>query len=52
VAAVLREPKVRDDLLTRGFEPIGDTPDEFAAFIKASIAQTARIVKDARINLD
>jgi tripartite-type tricarboxylate transporter receptor subunit TctC len=29
-----------------GFEPIGNTPEEFAAFVKEDIARWAKLVKE------
>jgi hypothetical protein len=34
---------------TRGFEPIGSTPEEFDAQIKAEIEKWAKIVRDANV---
>ncbi|MET0630992.1 MAG: hypothetical protein ABWY92_09045 [Xanthobacteraceae bacterium] len=34
---------------TRGFDPIGSTPEEFDAQIKAEIEKWAKIVRDANV---
>ncbi|HEX3169075.1 MAG TPA: tripartite tricarboxylate transporter substrate binding protein, partial [Burkholderiales bacterium] len=36
-------------LLTQGFEPVGGTPAEFSAYIKAEIAKWAKVIKAAGI---
>jgi tripartite-type tricarboxylate transporter receptor subunit TctC len=43
---------VRDRLEAEGAEPIGNTPEEFAAMMKAESARWADVVKQASIKLD
>jgi len=49
---VLREPAVKERFRALGVEPVGNTPAEFAAFLKAETAKWARAVKKAGINLN
>jgi len=49
VVTVLREPAVRDNLVAGNTEPVGNTPAEFAAFIKEQIAKWAAVAKNAGI---
>jgi len=42
---VLQRPDVRERLAADGAYPVGNTPDEFAAHIKAEIARWAPVVK-------
>ncbi|MFN0162168.1 MAG: Bug family tripartite tricarboxylate transporter substrate binding protein [Burkholderiales bacterium] len=49
IVAVLRETAVRDKLLADNTEPVGNTPAEFAAFIKEQIAKWAAVAKNAGI---
>ena len=50
MARVIHEPGFRDKhLVARGHEPVADTPDEFARFLKEDRAMSARIVKDAGV---
>jgi tripartite-type tricarboxylate transporter receptor subunit TctC len=44
---MLSRPEVKERLATLGAEPVGNSPAEFAAFIRAEIAKWARIVKQA-----
>ena len=46
---VLGQPEVRDALGREGYEPIGDTPEQFAAVIKAEVARYAKLVRAAGI---
>ena len=41
---VLRLPDARERLISQGLEPVGDTPEQFGAFIKAEIAKWAKVV--------
>ncbi len=47
--AVLKEPSVRDRLIADNTEAVGNTPTEFAAFIKSQIAKWADVAKNAGI---
>ncbi|MGH8666797.1 MAG: Bug family tripartite tricarboxylate transporter substrate binding protein [Burkholderiales bacterium] len=44
---MLAQPDVKERLATLGAEPVGNSPAEFAAFVRAEIAKWARIVKQA-----
>lgn len=49
VATALRDPTVAKRIGAFGAEPVGSTPQEFAALVKADIATYARIVREANI---
>ena len=46
---VLQLPNVKELLVKDGAEPVGNTPEQFAAFIKAETIKWAKVVKDAGI---
>jgi tripartite-type tricarboxylate transporter receptor subunit TctC len=46
---LLRQPEVRAQVGRLGADPAGNTPDEFAAHIKAEIAKWAKVIKAAKI---
>jgi tripartite-type tricarboxylate transporter receptor subunit TctC len=48
----LNAPEVRERLLAQGANPVGDTPEAFAAFIRAESARWGKVVKDAGIRAD
>lgn len=52
VAAVLKQGEVRQLLVKQGFEAVGNTPAQFAAFIRAEIAKWAQIIREANIRAD
>jgi tripartite-type tricarboxylate transporter receptor subunit TctC len=42
-------PDLRERYLASGIEPVGNTPDQFAAEIRDDIAKWAKVVKAANI---
>jgi tripartite-type tricarboxylate transporter receptor subunit TctC len=48
----LRMPDVVRTLSAQGAEPVGNSPDEFGAFVKAEIAKWAQLVKAANMKSD
>jgi tripartite-type tricarboxylate transporter receptor subunit TctC len=52
VTKILRTPEVRQELATLGAEPVGDTPDEFAAFLRADAARWGKIIQEKGIRSD
>lgn len=49
---ILRVPEVRDRLQSMGIEIVGNTPAEFAAFMRAETAKWGRIVKESGAKID
>jgi tripartite-type tricarboxylate transporter receptor subunit TctC len=52
IAKVLKANEAREWFATQGAEPGGDSPDEFAAFIKAERAKWGPIIREAGIKPD
>jgi len=48
----INSPVVKERLDNEGAEPIGNTGEEFAAYMKAESAKWAKVTKDAKITLD
>jgi len=48
-ARVLRAPGFREKLLSQGAEPVGSTPDEFAAFVRSEYARWGSLVRESGI---
>ena len=46
---VLKNPELREQLIQRGFEPVGNSPKEFAAFISSEIIKWGKVVRVAGI---
>jgi tripartite-type tricarboxylate transporter receptor subunit TctC len=52
LVAILRDADIRERFRQLSTEPVGDSPDEFAAFVRAELDKYARIIKAAGIRLD
>jgi tripartite-type tricarboxylate transporter receptor subunit TctC len=48
----LAAPDIREKMLNLGAEPVGNTPEEFAAYIAAEAAKYARLVKASGAKVD
>jgi tripartite-type tricarboxylate transporter receptor subunit TctC len=48
----LNQAAVREHLASEGAEPIGGTPEEFAAHIKTELARIGRVIRDGRIKME
>jgi tripartite-type tricarboxylate transporter receptor subunit TctC len=51
VVQILAQPDVKQRLAVIGFTPIGDTPAEFAAYLKAEHSKWAKVINEAGIKL-
>jgi tripartite-type tricarboxylate transporter receptor subunit TctC len=52
VAKVINLPDVKERFAAEGGEPVGNTPEQFAAIIRAEIPRWAKVIKDAGIKVD
>jgi tripartite-type tricarboxylate transporter receptor subunit TctC len=52
IVKIVHEPDVQEKFATLGFDPIANSPDEFAAEIKVEIAKWGKVIKDANIKVD
>ena len=50
IATALARPEVKDRLFAIGMEVVANTPQQFAAHIKAEIAKWGKLIKDANIH--
>ncbi len=50
--AIVHQPEVRKQLSAEGGEPVGNTPEEFARWLKTEIAKWTKVVKDANIRAE
>ena len=47
VVRIIRIPEIREKLVQQGVDPVGSTPDEFAAYIRSETEKWAKVVKMA-----
>ena len=52
IVGILGTPQAREWLAAQGGEPAGETPEEFAAFIRAEYAKWGAVVRDAGITAE
>lgn len=52
IVQALKSPDVREAFAKQAAEPVGSTPEEFAAFIRSETDKWARIIRDAGISAD
>ena len=49
IVGILTQPAMKERLMELGYEPVGNTPDEFAAQIRNEIPKWAKIIRSAVI---
>jgi tripartite-type tricarboxylate transporter receptor subunit TctC len=52
IAAILREPAVVEKLRAVFMDPVGDTPEAFAAFMRAELARWTPVIRRAGVSID
>jgi tripartite-type tricarboxylate transporter receptor subunit TctC len=52
ILKALATPELRERLQSQGLEPVGDTPQAFAAYVKQQIGQWTKVVKEAGIKVE
>ena len=52
IVKIVQEPDVKEKFATLGFDAVANTPDQFAAQIKAEIAKWGKVIKNANIKAE
>ncbi len=47
IVAILHRPDIVERLSSQGSEPVGSTPEEFAAYIRSETVKWAKVVRDS-----
>ena len=48
----IAQPDLRERMLAAGLEPLGNSPDEFAAYFRAEVAKWSKVIREAGVRLD
>ena len=49
IVRAVKQPDVRERLAAEGADPIGSTPEEFAAHIKIEMARLGKVIREAKL---
>jgi tripartite-type tricarboxylate transporter receptor subunit TctC len=52
VVKILRAPAMLERFAAEGVDPVGDSPEHFAAYIKEEIVKWGKVVKDTGMRVD
>ncbi len=52
VVKILRSPDIKERMLGMGAEPVGNTQEQFGAFIKSETAKWAKVIRDGNIKAE
>jgi len=52
VVAAIKQPEVRQKMIDFGVEPVGNTPEEYAALLLGERARWQKVIRDLNISLD
>ena len=51
-ATALSSPEVRENLKAQGVDPVGNTPEQFAVYIKQEVVKWAKVMQAANIKAE
>ena len=52
ISRIVKIPEVRDRFLALGAEPVGNSPEQFAAFYRNEVAKWGKVVKESGAQID
>ena len=52
IVKALRMKDISDKLVAMGYQPVGNTPEQFDQFIRAEVTKWSRVIKEAAVRLD
>ncbi len=52
ITAAIKSPEMRDFMLKEGADPVGSTPQEFAAYFKSEVQRYAAVIRAGNIRVE
>ena len=52
ISKLLQAPELKERIASQGNVPVGDTPEEFAAYLKKETAKWSKVIKEASVKLE
>ena len=52
IVAVLRIPEIREGLIAQGAEPVGNTAEEFGAWVRTEVEKWRKVVRESGAKVD
>lgn len=52
MARTIAVPEIKERLITNGYEPVGNTPAQFAQYLRAEVAKWSKVVRDAGMRVE
>ena len=52
VVKIVTLPETRDKLLSMGFDPVGNTPEQFTGYINTEINRWGKVIRDAKLKIE
>ena len=52
IARACAQPEVKERLATLGFQPVANTPEDYAAYIRTEIPKWGKVIKTASIRIE
>jgi len=52
IAQALKSPEARERLTAQGYDPVGNTPAQFAAYLRAELMKWSKLIKDSAMRAE
>jgi tripartite-type tricarboxylate transporter receptor subunit TctC len=52
IVRIVHAPGMKEQLIVQGFDPVGNTPDEFARYLRAEVVKWAKVIKETGLRAE